>query len=436
MNRWTAGPFLLVASLALNASVTVSAQALAPEASKARSPLVIQVGVDLVQIDAAITDKQGRPVTDLRPEDFTVEVDGKKQPVTNAMFFDLRPSLNMAERDAAFVSAAAAALSSPDLTLVFLVDDLNISFSSMYSARRAMKTFAEGFDAREAKMGLTSTSDETGTIRLSRSPQRFAEAVDRVRYGFRSSKGASSAPVFSQESSSAGGLNGPRLTVDLSPLTNNPAMDRTNVEQRVFSLLSTINALRSVPGRKALVFVSEGFNIGGGADQMGVRSPFDALFGDGPDDTQHFIRMITEVANRASVVIYTIDPSGLVSDMPGIDVARPSPGSRRAAWFERVGRQGTLQQLAGDTGGLSVFNQNDLRGGLNEVVADQRAYYLIGFEPPKAAFSKDATKASFHRIKLTVHRPDVRVRTRAGFYGVTDEEVIGRAPLTALAPTY
>jgi VWFA-related protein len=96
-----------------------------------------------------------------------------------------------------------------------------------------------------------------------------------------------------------------------------------------------------------------------------------------------------------------------------------------------VGTQGTLQRLAEDTGGLSVYNRNDLRRGLNEIVSDQRAYYLIGFEPPKSAFVRTSDRPKFHEIKLSVNRPDVRVRTRAGFYGVTDKEVIERAPLVA-----
>ena len=91
--------------------------------------------------------------------------------------------------------------------------------------------------------------------------------------------------------------------------------------------------------------------------------------------------------------------------------------------------QHTLRRLAEDTGGMSVFNRNDLKGGLRDVVEDQRSYYLIGFEPPESAFEKSSGKPRFHRIKLTANRKDVRIRTRAGFYGVTDEEVLRRAPL-------
>ncbi len=404
--------------------------------AKASPPLVIQVGVDLIQIDAAITDKYGRPVTDLRAEDFTLEIDGKRQPVTNAMFFE------GGKGPAAIAEAKAAqpAASSPDRTLVFIVDDLNISFESMYKAKRGMQEFARGWDFKDTRVGLRSTSENGQTIALSRSPERLADAIKKVRYSSRSSKGGSSEIV----AMGAGLEYGPSefALPASSPIadphrnwTGNPAMERSNFEHLVFSLLTTINSLRSVPGRKAVVLVSEGFTLGWDRDRLGVASPFDSLFADN-DGVDAALRMIVEVANRASVVIYTIDPSGLLPSGAGADVAfAPSLADRTAAWFERVGTQGTLQRLAEDTGGLSVYNRNDLKGGLNEVVSDQRSYYLVGFEPPKSAFERTSGRPKFHDIKLKVNRPGVRVRTRAGFYGVTDKEVIERAPLT-VSPEY
>jgi VWFA-related protein len=405
--------------------------------AKGSPPLVIRVGVDLIQIDAAVTDNEGRPITDLRAEDFSIEIDGKKQPVSNAMFFEGRAGM---AASAGSSTSPAAGPASPDRTLVFIVDDLNISFDSMYKAKLAMQKFAASWDFKEARVGLRSTSEDAQSVVLSRSPERFDKSLQKLRYSIRSSKGASSTPVEMRAGPEAGPASGYPVAWTSSPSvdlhagwTGNPAMERSNFEQRVYSLLSTINALRSIPGRKAVVLVSEGFSLGRDRDQLGIASPFDSLFAD-HNEVDSVLRMIVEVANRASVVIYTIDPSGLLPSGPGADVAfAPSLNARRDAWFERVGTQGTLQRLAEDTGGLSVYNRNDLKRGLVEVVNDQRAYYLIGFEPPKAAFDKKSSgKPKFHEIKLRVNRPDVQVRTRAGFYGVTDDDVVQRVPLMAL----
>ena len=44
---------------------------------------VIRVTVDLVQVDAVVTDSQGRHVTGLKPEDFQILEDGKPQKITH-----------------------------------------------------------------------------------------------------------------------------------------------------------------------------------------------------------------------------------------------------------------------------------------------------------------------------------------------------------------
>jgi len=55
------------------------------------------------------------------------------------------------------------------------------------------------------------------------------------------------------------------------------------------------------------------------------------------------------------------------------------------------------------------------------VLNDQESYYLIGFIPEEATFKREKARG-FHDLKVKVNRPGVRVRTRSGFFGVTDEE--------------
>jgi VWFA-related protein len=362
-------------------SVTVAAtlafgSALALADPPSRPAPVIQVGVDVIQIDATVTDKQGRPVTDLRPEEFRLKVDGKPLPVENAAFFGRPAAAFGVGPDAA---ADAAAASGPERSLVFLIDDLSMSLSSVYWARRALQEFASERDDDETMIGLRFTSDEGDKVLLSRNPARLDAAIEGFRY---------------------------------NPRRGNPFLGDANFQQRIYSLLTTINALRSAPGRKAVVLVSEGLSIESrtdSRDQFMIDTPFDALFADSNTDAAQ--RMIVEVANRASVVIHTMDPNVFIS-------------------AGRMWLQGSLAQLASDTGGLSVLNGNRLKRGLRNVMEDQRSYYLIGFEPPKSAFSKSRGRPRFHGIELTVDRPGVRVRTRAGFYGVTDDDVRKRAPLS------
>ena len=53
-------------------------------------PAVIQINVGLVQVDAVVTDSKGKPVKDLKPEDFEILQDGKPQKITNFEYVDLK----------------------------------------------------------------------------------------------------------------------------------------------------------------------------------------------------------------------------------------------------------------------------------------------------------------------------------------------------------
>src|SRR5262245_48472444 len=44
---------------------------------------VVRIVVNLVQVDAVVTDKNGRPVTDLKAEDFEIFQDGRRQEITH-----------------------------------------------------------------------------------------------------------------------------------------------------------------------------------------------------------------------------------------------------------------------------------------------------------------------------------------------------------------
>lgn len=426
-----AGVLVLLGAGAIASSSFNVAAVQDPSAAPKRAPLVIQVGVDLIQIDASVTDNVGRPVSDLRAEDFLLEVDGKKQPLTNAAYFGAPASAETAVAEPGTPIPAGVGN-----TVIFIIDDLNMSFGSMYYARRGLTQFASEWGDSGTRAAIRTTSEEARSFTIFTSAERFEEAALKLRYNLHSNQGVRPVTTLITDRRITGGMS---PDVQAAFLSNaNPSQVSSNLQQRLFSLVSTINTMRSLPGRKALVLVSEGFaTISSGTGPLGFESPLTALFA-GDSDVREAMRLITEVANRASVVLYTVDPRGLFVDFPSAeDSGAPSLDSQymNSGWFDRVHTQGSLQELAAATGGLAIVNRNDLRGGFSDVVRDQGAYYLIGFEPAAKTFVKSSGRAKFHKIKLTVNRPGLRVRTRAGFYGVTDQEVNERAPMAATSPT-
>ena len=122
---------------------------------------------------------------------------------------------------------------------------------------------------------------------------------------------------------------------------------------------------------------------------------------------QTALEALTDLANRASVAIYTMDARGTTGiglqaqDNPQLALRGASPdwGDRlRDPWFQDMDElmacrrdtfyesQNGLNYLAEQTGGLAIKNSNDLSGGIQRVLDDQSGYYLIGYRPDESTF--------------------------------------------------
>jgi hypothetical protein len=142
------------------------------------------------------------------------------------------------------------------------------------------------------------------------------------------------------------------------------------------------------------------------------------------------LHRLTDLANRASVVIYTVHAPGLQT--LGINAADhiEENGGRELELFLRERRkeffdsQLGLDYLASRTGGLAFKNRNDLSSSVGQIVADQEGYYLIGYRPDDSTFSQTNGRIKFHEILLRIKRPGkYKVRMRNGFYGVSNEQI-------------
>ena len=90
-------------------------------------PTVIRISTDLVQLDAVVTDRAGRPVTDLTPADFEVVEGGRRRQVTHVTY--VRPG-----EPRGGVQARR--------TVVFLVDDLHLQQRGIVETRDLLSSFA------------------------------------------------------------------------------------------------------------------------------------------------------------------------------------------------------------------------------------------------------------------------------------------------------
>jgi VWFA-related protein len=140
-------------------------------------------------------------------------------------------------------------------------------------------------------------------------------------------------------------------------------------------------------------------------------------------DNDRFFRDLLGKANRANASFYPIDPRGLpASDAPiEADIPPPIDHARLKRQIE------ILRTLAENTDGLAIVDSNNLDRGLRRIADDLTSYYLLGYYSSNAKLD-----GRFRQIRVRVRRPGVSVRARRGYQAPTEKEVL--AATAAAAP--
>ena len=188
--------------------------------------------------------------------------------------------------------------------------------------------------------------------------------------------------------------------------------ERISTNGTLGAIRSVLDGLRDLPSRKYIVLFSENLRIFN-------RQP---TFGGCPG--AHLI----DAANRASVVLYSVDPRGIpVHGLTAADNTRySSPQQVSAIADAAIGGSVLFPRrpgaLAAGTGGLFLRDSNDLDGQVRQVVRDTEGYYLIGYHPDSSTFDRKSGRAQFHKVAVRVKRSGLQVRSRGGFFGAPDRE--------------
>jgi VWFA-related protein len=131
------------------------------------SGMVLRFDVDLVQIDAVVTGRDGRRVTGLGPEDFEVLQDGKPQKLTHFSYITGKEPLTQG----------------PQRTIVVLVDDIYLEFADYVVVRRALMRFIDEEVRAGDMVSLVYTSRGSGALRQFTSDRRLLHrAVESMHW--------------------------------------------------------------------------------------------------------------------------------------------------------------------------------------------------------------------------------------------------------------
>ena len=115
---------------------------------KPESDDVVRITTNLVQVDAVVTDKDGKLVTDLKPEEVEISEDGRKQKITHFSFNATTTEQPVkeskpADRNAPPVPPSQLRPEDVRRTIALVIDDLGLSFESTHFVRDALKKFVD-----------------------------------------------------------------------------------------------------------------------------------------------------------------------------------------------------------------------------------------------------------------------------------------------------
>jgi VWFA-related protein len=365
-----------------------------PAQATLRNPSVIRMSVDLVQIDAIVTDQRGRHVTDLTAADFEVLQDGRPQSISTFTYVPGGILLSLDSGSGSIMSSNPRSTVGPlqpvtrdqvRRTMAIVVDDLNLSFDSIARVRNVLRRFIDEQMRPGDLVAILRTGAGMGALQQFTTDRRLLNAAaDRVRWNME----ARVAPF-----EAANGIDTRMEDIEKELAT----------AATLGAIQYVIRGVAQLPGRKSLLLLSDGFRL----------TDADRKYGRILD----MLRSIIDASHRAGVVLYGIDLRGLVATAPTAADGNVVPpirllDSRRR---ELSDTQDGMEALAHETGGFFMTNTNDIGGALRRVIDDQQGYYLLGYVPHSSTFSTRDPK--FHSLTVSVKRDGLQVRSRRGFLG-------------------
>jgi VWFA-related protein len=392
----------------------------AQDAPTAEETFSDQIEVSLVNLEVIVTDKSGKPLPDLRKEDFEVLEDGKPVEVTN--FY-----AESGQQAAATAAAADTAARPVDqrLNLVVFVDDYNMEPQN----RGAILDGVRDFLGKSLSPG-----DRVMVVRYGRSLEvrkPFTTSVPEVLSEL-DVVGKLAGNLASRESSRDHQI---QVVVDALEIggwgATAEARIREYAEVETSYVAASLNALETVvgwlagiPGRKAILYASDGLPSVPGEDLFiwaeaysGYRSGQRISGMNAASyDASELFRRVTSKASRNRVAIYPIEVMG----------ARWVRGTRlQEARIQN--RQNGLRFLAEETGGRGLFNVSQPAEALHIMAADLETYYSIGYRPQRMADDRD------HKVEVKVKRKGAQARYRQWYQDKPVSEAVADRTAATMA---
>jgi VWFA-related protein len=445
-------PFQAFVSLILMAVLPAATLSQA-QSSQELPPPTIRVSTRLVLVDVVVMDKQGKPVSGLKAEDFTVEEKGKKQKITFFQTPEAAQQINAPPQLGPGLYSNKPEFRSPGGPLtVLLLDAANTPFSDQAYARQQMLKFVTQQFKPGTRMGVFTLTNSLQVLQdFTGDPEVLLAGLKKYRPQEQELQNAVSQPV----SAGAGSL-GVRQANTITQVEANAqtfqsiqmgyAFDR-RVDITLNALRSLSRILGGIPGRKNIVWLTAAFPFELIPEDRNVSEA--ELVADLPNiqhkavdtiasgsiagvERRSYAPQIREAAaqlSAAQVAIYPVDVRGLIS---GVEFLRDDAANRQSSSLaERAGgrmsdvnaSQETMRAIANETGGRVYINQNEVAIGVEKAMQDNAASYTLGYYPEDKKWD-----GKYRALKVKLARDGVEVRHRRGYFAIDPSQQKDRKP--------
>jgi VWFA-related protein len=367
----------------------------------------------LVEVDAIMLDKAGKFVPGLKAEDVTIFEDGKPQKIQQ--FYMVTHDFGNAPGAPVSEYADVADFKTHRL-FVILFDEASLANDSLLRAKKGAEQFVREQMAEQDAGGVfvgngmyrsLLTTDKLQLIAGIHAVKPAFDNRQRLLATFREFP-----PIASENDARriADGATEVTKQVAADACQNDPLdcrqeggqaevenkiqqkanlyvrQARTLTRQTIDNLEMVARGLGKLPGRKTVVFITEGFFV---------------------DESRTTLQMIAGEAARSGVTIYSIDARGLINGLsPNPDVVRREQS--RVTTFDFG--EDAANILTSGTGGFMIRGIDDMSRAFGMIAHDTSTYYVIGYAPENPKMD-----GKLRKIEVKTSKPEVKVRARTGY---------------------
>jgi VWFA-related protein len=395
---------------------------------------VDEIEVTVVNIPVFVTDKKGNAIPDLTREDFRILQDGQERVLTNfklyteAVYREYREELRRIEasgRD----HLPDAEIDLPELRpsyMAIYVDHENLRPLDRNRVLNQLAAFIRNNCQPPVQMMVASYNRSLKIVQpFTSDANEVMDAIRNMRKttGGRTNRDSERKEIYdemerfknenqggSQSQGQGYGSGQGNSNQVYGQVTQFAEEEMNNLQFTLGALRETLTMLSGLPGKKSMLYISNGLPMVPAMDMFyGMANAFNdpSMITQGTRYNQYRqFDSLVSTANAQGVTFYTIDASGLEAATGG-SAEYASPIDTEAASVSHDNYLDSIRLMADGTGGVSIFNSNDIRDRMGRIEQDFYVYYSLGYTLQSSGADK------VHKLKVELpNHPDYRLRYR------------------------